>query len=160
MAGDSGAPRGRVSAPDGDCLLAPHLTADNHRQVLEAARHKSKREVEEIVARLRPQPPVPSSIRKLPVPKTPAPARPGLVIASPFAVCTAPELAPVQAAVEKPRVEVKPLAPEQYKVQFTVDRETYDKLREAQDLLRHRVPNGAVCSPSRFRRSGHQPDRR
>ena len=36
-------------------LLAPHLTAENHQQVLAAARHKSKREVEEIVASLRPQ---------------------------------------------------------------------------------------------------------
>ena len=30
-------------------LLAPHLTADNHQHVLDAARHKSKRDVEEIV---------------------------------------------------------------------------------------------------------------
>ncbi len=35
-----------------------------------------------------------------------------------------------------------PLASERYKVQFTVTRETYDKLRRAQDLLRHVVPNG------------------
>jgi hypothetical protein len=39
----------------------------------------------------------------------------------------------------------KPLAPERYKVQFTVSRETHDKLREAQDLLRHRIPNGDVA---------------
>ena len=50
-------------------LLAPHLTAENHQQLLATARHKSKRDVEEIVARLRPQPPVPSSVRKLPAPK-------------------------------------------------------------------------------------------
>jgi hypothetical protein len=41
--------------------------------------------------------------------------------------------------------EVKPLAPEHYKVQFTASRETYDKLRLAQDLLRHTVPNGDVA---------------
>ena len=35
-----------------------------------------------------------------------------------------------------------PLAPERYKVQFTVSRETFDKLRRAQDLLRHVIPNG------------------
>ena len=37
---------------------------------------------------------------------------------------------------------VAPLAPDRYKVQFTVTRETYDKLRQVQDLLRHSVPNG------------------
>ena len=32
-------------------LLAPHLTDENHRAILESARHKSKREVEELVWR-------------------------------------------------------------------------------------------------------------
>ena len=40
-------------------LLATHLTPDNHRSVLESARHKSKRAVEGIVAALRPLPAVP-----------------------------------------------------------------------------------------------------
>src|SRR5262245_26455927 len=35
-------------------LLAPHLTPDNHDAVLRAARHKTKRDVEHLVARLRP----------------------------------------------------------------------------------------------------------
>ena len=47
-------------------LLAPHLTTDNHRDTLEAARYKSKREVEHLVAALRPQPAVSASVRKLP----------------------------------------------------------------------------------------------
>jgi hypothetical protein len=37
---------------------------------------------------------------------------------------------------------VAPLAPERYKVQFTVSRETHDKLRRVQDLLRHSIPDG------------------
>jgi hypothetical protein len=45
--------------------------ADNHWGVLESARHKSKREVERIVAALRPLPAARSSIRKLPVPIRP-----------------------------------------------------------------------------------------
>ncbi len=47
-------------------LLAAHLTPENHRDLLDMARHTSKRQVEALVARLRPQPPVPSSVRKLP----------------------------------------------------------------------------------------------
>src|SRR5258708_18938405 len=48
--------------------LAASLTDDNHQQILETARHRSKRQVEELVAALHPQPPVPSAIRKLPTP--------------------------------------------------------------------------------------------
>jgi hypothetical protein len=33
-------------------LLAPHLTDENHVQVLDAARHKTKRDVEQLVAAL------------------------------------------------------------------------------------------------------------
>src|SRR5690606_17450307 len=39
-------------------LLAPHLTAENHLALLDAARHRSKREVQAQVAALRPQPAV------------------------------------------------------------------------------------------------------
>ncbi len=49
-------------------LIAPHLTAENHEALLAAIRGKSKREVENLVAAIRPQPAVPSSIRKLPQP--------------------------------------------------------------------------------------------
>jgi hypothetical protein len=38
--------------------------------------------------------------------------------------------------------EVKPLAAERYKIQFTVDGETHRMLRRAQDLLRHTIPDG------------------
>lgn len=42
--------------------------------------------------------------------------------------------------------EVTPLAPERYKVQFTVSRETHDRLGEARDLLRHRIPDGDLAA--------------
>lgn len=48
------------------CLLAPHLTDENHVEVLNSARHQSKREIEHLVASLRPRPAVPSVVRKLP----------------------------------------------------------------------------------------------
>src|SRR5947208_16986201 len=47
-------------------VLVPHLTAENHRQVLARAAGKSKREIEELVAALAPRPPVPDATRKLP----------------------------------------------------------------------------------------------
>jgi hypothetical protein len=111
-------------------LLAPHLTRENHAELLAAASGKRKRQVEELLARCFPQPPVPSSIRKLP---TPAP--PKLAFST---LQHAPSPPPVPAH----RPIVAPLAPERYRVQFTASAETYKKLRRAQDLLRHQFPDG------------------
>lgn len=121
------------------CLLGPHLTADNHREVLESARHKSKREVEQIVAALRPRPPVPTTVRKLPMPK----ALDGAPRMVSDAVSEAPALPRPASLPPPPRpAVVVPLAPEVYRIQFTMSREMHERLREAQDLLRHVIPNG------------------
>lgn len=49
----------------GVCLLRGILTPENHIRLLDAARYKSKREVEEIVASEHPRPDVPAAIRAL-----------------------------------------------------------------------------------------------
>ncbi len=121
-------------------LLAPHLTDENHCDVLERARHKSKREVELLVAALGPRVDVPSTVRKLPtavkpdVPSSPVPQVAHSEITE--ALDTAPFIPPVRPA------EIKPLTPERYKIQFTVSRETYEQLRRAQDLMKHTLPSG------------------
>ena len=46
--------------------LAPHLTPENREDVLERAAHRSKREIEELVAELAPRPDAPAVMRKLP----------------------------------------------------------------------------------------------
>src|SRR6187200_2800237 len=46
--------------------LKTHLTRENHEQVLAAAKHKTIRQIEELVARLAPRPDVPSTLRRLP----------------------------------------------------------------------------------------------
>jgi 5-methylcytosine-specific restriction endonuclease McrA len=126
-------------------LLAPHLTEANHGDVLREATHKSKREVEELVARLRPRPDAVSSVRKLPtaVPFVEANSNPATsqadVVSERAAVCVTPRDI---LSHPTPRPKIEPLAPERYKVQFTASRETYDKLRQVQDLLRHRLPGG------------------
>ena len=48
--------------------LVPVLTPENVEQLLAAARHKSKSEVEQLVAGVRPRPDVAAVIRKLPAP--------------------------------------------------------------------------------------------
>src|SRR2546426_2092606 len=151
-------------------LLAPHLNDDNHEAVLAQAAGKSKREIEELVARLAPLPPVPVVIRMLPecpvVKWAPMPARaerpaeptaagaPGGTAAESgpgeLGPAGAPrEQAPLgdelplgvpQPVVTNYRAVVAPLSGETFKVQFTASRSLRDKLRQAQDLLRHRVP--------------------
>jgi 5-methylcytosine-specific restriction endonuclease McrA len=130
-------------------LLAPHLTTDNCDALLEAARHKSKREVLELVACLVPQPDVASSVRRLPSPRPPEVTSVEQPLGS--SVPTAkPAVLPV---IEKsqsivsippppPRATVAPLAPERYLIKVTVSGETHAKLRRAQDLLRHTLPTG------------------
>jgi hypothetical protein len=126
------------------CLLAPHLTLENHLELLKRARHKRKREIEHLVAQIHPRPDVPSSVRKLPAVEPVAPAQ-AAAPRNPSAAASSTEgesgafgltRAPKTLAV------LTPLAPERYKVQFTVSRETHDKLRQAQDLLRHAIPDG------------------
>lgn len=46
-------------------LLRPHLTADNHLALLDAARHQSKREVERLIAGLAPKADVAPMVRRL-----------------------------------------------------------------------------------------------
>lgn len=131
-------------------LLGPHLTPANHVELLDSARHKSKREVEQLIARLRPQPDAPAIVRKLPnckplmvpgselpIPILDTPSQEQAEHGSPCAVA-----API---VSRPS-EIKPLAPERYKVQCTVSRETHEKLRCVQDLLRHAIPDGDLTA--------------
>jgi len=119
-------------------LLAPHLTPENHRELLDSARHKSKRDVEQLVASLRPLAPVPSIVRKLPAAKSPEAVSVDPGVAQNDAVSSVPR----GPSPQSHQAVVGPLAPDRYKVQFTVSRETYEKLRRAQDLLRHTIPSG------------------
>jgi len=116
-------------------LLAPHLTPANHAELLAAADHKSKRQVELLVAALRPQPDVAAMIRRVPearvVPLAAAPAA-----ATPVSLDESEPEVPAPAGVPAPaRLE-------RYKIQFTASAATHAKLRLAQELLRHQIPNG------------------
>lgn len=82
-------------------LVAPHLTRENHADLLETVAYKSKREVEHFVAPWRKHEPVPAVVRQS--------------------------------------------GEDEFYVQFTVSRETYEKLLQAQDLLRHVFPDGNVA---------------
>ena len=56
----------------GIAKLAPELTEANRETILARAAHRSKREIEELVAEISPKPDVPATIRKLPERPKPA----------------------------------------------------------------------------------------
>jgi hypothetical protein len=131
-------------------LLRRHLTPENHEAVLARACGRSRREIEALVAELAPRPDVPSSVRKLPnVTRAPAP--------TPIPVTTLPSTRVAAAIVGSPeplqpftpppvvptrRPIVETTSPERYRVQFTIGKESHEKLRRVQALLRREIPNG------------------
>jgi hypothetical protein len=121
-------------------LLAPHLTEENCLEILDAARDQSKREIERLVARLAPQADLVTSVRKLPVQSTAQSELATVNTPVDVVAMAVPPPPPPRAAL------VAPLAPERFKVQMTIGRETHDKLRRVQDLLRHAIPNGDVAA--------------
>jgi len=116
-------------------VLRPVLTAKNHLDVLAEAKHRSRRECDLIVARLKPKPDVRSTIRRLPTPSA-VPAASIFDVAGIEGVGSAPATRaadppppPVKSAV------IAPLTPERYRMEFTASKEMRDKLRHLQDLL-------------------------
>ena len=128
-------------------IIAPHLTPENHRPVLEEATYRSKEEVEVIKARLAPRPDVAATIRKLPSPVEIAPRPvPEGQRAVPETRAAEGGLQDGQPAVQQPpaprRPMIEPLAPERYRLQLTMGKETHDRLRRLQDLLAREIPDG------------------
>lgn len=148
--------------------LASHLTPDNCDRVLTRAANRSKREIEELIAELDPQPDARSVIRKLPTPRTGtarsaerdsgagsiAPNAPSQLVPerveSPL-VKTGANGSPQPAAacglpVPSRRAIIEPLAPSRHKVQFTASDALRDKLQRLQDLMRPTVPDGDLAT--------------
>jgi hypothetical protein len=150
-------------------LLAPHLTPANHEDLLKAAEHKGKREVEEIAAQLNPRPSAVSSVRLLPMGRTGAAGVPTEVAGTgaagteaalfaypPAADRTAqqdhpPTAHPAAGAAALPAgvtlptpASIEPLGARRYRVQFTATADLRDRLMLARDLLRHQIPDGDI----------------
>ena len=120
-------------------MLKAVLTPENHLAVLTEARHRGKKEVELIQRRLDPKPDVPSTIRKVAAP-SPVVAPPPLLQLNDSATPSPAGRGPA------PRPMTAPLSPDRYRVQFTVSKHTYDKLRHIQDLLCREIPDGDTAA--------------
>ena len=143
----------------GVCLLAPHLQPENADELIPAAMNRTRADIEKLLANRFPQADLPEMLQAVVAPGSPsgtfaeAKSAPGhFSIASSQSVtadgssyeagppvaeaCDLPASpAPVVPAPQYPRV--KPLAPQRYALQVTLDEQTHDLLREAQDLQAH-----------------------
>jgi hypothetical protein len=125
--------------------LSAHLTADNQREVLAAAKHQSTRNIEKLVAELAPKPDVPARLRKLPEPKPQAPSRPQAPERQAQSQALPPEPAtPQPPAQVQPRraPDPRPLSPRRYKLEVTLDEQAHEQRLLLQDLLAHQIANG------------------
>ena len=123
-------------------MLAAYLTPANADELLAAATHKSKAQIEQLLAERFPQPDLPTLIAPAGAFDFAGQLAPGRVNFSP-AELAAP--APQAAAPPAPPARVAPLAPERYAIQCTVPQSTYEKLQHAQALLGHAVPSGDLA---------------
>jgi len=152
----------------GIAKLAPHLTLANREVLLERATHKSKRQIEVLVADLTPRPDVPTSIRKLPARAAGAAMTPGVTASSdgrelgPDRVLVTPsdllhgqratsaatpsvDNSWIGAGRSSARAAVEPLGAGRYKVQFTASAAFCEKLDRLKALMTSSVPDGDLA---------------
>ncbi|MFO0736889.1 MAG: HNH endonuclease [Labilithrix sp.] len=146
-------------------LLRDLFTRENVDELLAAAAGKTKRAVQELVAKLAPRPDVPASIRRLPqsrvIPTAAAAATTVMGAVTTAAGMPLPRLLPDVEPIVEPRVvsaptsplsasravaaQLVPLAEARHKVQFTASSALREKLERAQSLMRHRNVDGDLA---------------
>ncbi len=130
-------------------LLAPYLTPENSEELLVAAAHKNRSEIEQLLAQRFPRPDLPARLQAVSPsanlglgqlsPETVAGLAPGTV-----GLQCAPS-APGRMEPPTPRPQLVPLSPQRFALQLSIGQSTHDKLRYAQSLLGHQIPSGDVA---------------
>ena len=126
-------------------LLRKHLRPENYEALLNAAEHKSKREVELQIACLAPKPDVNSMVRRVankpPIARSIAAGAADRRSLSTVGESVTPPVLAAAPIVSEPRSRTEPLAADRYLLRVTLSTDSHAKLRRAQDLMRHIVPN-------------------
>jgi hypothetical protein len=151
-------------------LLSYYLTRSNAEELLGAAVHKSREEIERLLAERFPRADVPTRLRRirgssrseqvalapvgesLSLPTSASPTSPPAPVGELHPqLAPAPVGASAEGLVLKPRPvqdsypRIKPLAPERFALQVTIGQATHDKLRRAQTLLGYQVASNDVA---------------
>jgi hypothetical protein len=145
---------GRLSLTSA-CLLAKVAMKESLDLLLPQAAFRSSREVELLIAAHHPQPPVPAVIRKLPDLPEPSSGTTGdhesasadaSQLAHSASLADQPPPVPQEAPGTLPpasrRPLIRPISESQYKLQVTISAAAVERLRQIQDLMRHRLPSG------------------
>src|SRR5260221_6136799 len=137
-------------------LLTPHLSPKTADELLAVAAHKTKPEIELLLAERFPRPDVPTLVQPIAAPN----ASDALTVRPVVPSSESNLLAPMEPLAPEPvvpssesstpvcvgplptRARLASLSPGRYALQLTVDQETHDQLRYAQALLGHAVPSG------------------
>lgn len=157
-------------------LLSPYLKPDNADDLLAAAVHKTRAEIELLLAQRFPRPDMPTLVQAIARPVAtyelsvrtvadmqlaPGPVGALALQRVPESVVSStsehaseqvvvptsqPNSEPVVPVPPAPRAKLAPLSPGRFAWQVTVDQETQDQLRYAQSLLGHSVPSGDVAT--------------
>jgi len=119
----------------GLCVLAPHLSTENVDDLLAAATHKTKFEIEQLNAAAHPKSESLPLVCAAASPCTQhAPAHVPGVAAS--------RVAPPQ---QRQAHVVKPIAQERFVLQLSMSKATHDKLEQLRSLLSHAIPGGDLA---------------
>ena len=137
--------------------LSAHITPANVDELLAAATHKSKREIERLLADRFPKADLPAQVLPIRQPTAQLAAPEQGSVQMQTVANTDSEPAPGQVGepvtpshIESPPrpaeyARVAPLSPQRYGIQFTLDQAGHDLLRQVQDLLGHEVPRGDLA---------------
>jgi 5-methylcytosine-specific restriction endonuclease McrA len=145
------------------CLLRDYLTPENHLELLAEASHKTKFQVQELLAGRFPRPDVISRIRKLPSPVVSAPAHSingahpteatSPAEGMPFAEGASPSAATASGAPREAsipggpaRTLIEPTSEARYRIQLNASAALKEKLELFKALVSHSVPNGDIAA--------------
>jgi 5-methylcytosine-specific restriction endonuclease McrA len=140
-------------------ILAPHLAPDTAGALLAGVVHKTNAQVELLLAEQFPKPDVPALIQAIGasfevVETAGRPDAPPPQLAVRPVVPAAVTNATLPVEPTPSRAKPVPLSPGRFAVQFTMDEEMYEELRQVQALLGHTLPSGDVGQV--FRRALHE----
>jgi 5-methylcytosine-specific restriction endonuclease McrA len=135
---------GRVNLSGLVCLAA-HLTPENSEELLAAASHKTRAEIEGLIAERFPRADVAPSVEAIPSAPLALATDEGAPGPPQGAVILGQADADVATQCAHDRGRVRPLSPEAYAVQFTRSREQDERFRYLQDLLGHQVGRGDLA---------------
>ena len=128
-------------------MLAPKLTTANAEELVAAAAHKTKPEIEQLLAERFPRSePTPLLLEVLPASQQPATVALGPPsVPEPATGCQRPPGGVEESAPASAPVTLVPSLPPRFPLKVSLRQETHQRIRYAQELLSHQVPSGDVA---------------